>query len=394
MSLAESGTELHRTDTAPGEQRLARAEIAKAIKSYLIGLGLAILLTITSFFIAGTTLVWQPSIPVALVVLAIAQMGVHLVFFFHITTGPDSVNNVLALAFGVLIVFLLLLGSLWIMANLHHNLAPMDEATPTQFEGSLEARAVTATGVVSAAPVTPVGARVSGVIKELHCDVNMQVKAGQLCAKIDPRPYQIAVDQSKANLKEAEVRLEKDKADLAQAKAASERHSGAAKRGARSRKEIDRLRKSFERAQAQTNRDEAKAAQLQEALHAAETSLGHTNIVSPVDGTVLSRNVELGQTVAANLETPPLFVIAAGLSPIHIDAKISAKDGDEIKIGNRAMFTVEAFSHRTFSGTVTQIRPSQKDDEHAATTDVVITAPNTELLLKPGMPAAVRIMTK
>jgi cytochrome o ubiquinol oxidase operon protein cyoD len=97
------------------------------VLGYLVGLGLALLLTATSFFVAGTNLVWTPSIPVALVVLAIAQMGVHLVFFLHITTGPDNTNNVMALAFGVLIVVLLLAGSLWIMANLNHNMMPMDQ---------------------------------------------------------------------------------------------------------------------------------------------------------------------------------------------------------------------------------------------------------------------------
>ena len=128
MSHIDPASDLHHTDIAPGDQRLDGAEIAEGIKSYLIGLGLATLLTIVSFFISGTTLVWGPSIPVALVVLAIAQMGVHLVFFLHITTGSDNVNNVMALAFGVLIVLLLLSGSLWIMAHLNHNMAFMDES--------------------------------------------------------------------------------------------------------------------------------------------------------------------------------------------------------------------------------------------------------------------------
>ena len=99
----------------------------ESLTTYLVGLGLATLLTGVSFFISGTTLVWGPSIPVALAVLAIAQMGVHLVFFLHITTGPDNVNNVLALAFGVLIVLLLIGGSLWIMAHMNHNMMPMDQ---------------------------------------------------------------------------------------------------------------------------------------------------------------------------------------------------------------------------------------------------------------------------
>ena len=127
MSHAEQQRDPNHADTAPGYERLEGHEAAEGIGSYLIGLGLATLLTIVSFFIARTTLVWQPSIPVALAVLAIAQMGVHLVFFLHITTGPDNVNTVMALAFGVLIVFLIIAGSLWIMAHMNNNMMPMDQ---------------------------------------------------------------------------------------------------------------------------------------------------------------------------------------------------------------------------------------------------------------------------
>ena len=122
----------HPVDIAPGDEHLETGGIAERVYGYLTGLGLAILLTATSFFIAGTDLVWEPSIPVALVVLAIAQMGVHLVFFLHITTGADNTNNVLALAFGVLIVVLVIGGSLWIMANLNHNMMPMDQIMQMQ----------------------------------------------------------------------------------------------------------------------------------------------------------------------------------------------------------------------------------------------------------------------
>ena len=120
------------TDLAPGDEYVEGGSLGLRVVGYLTGLGLAILLTATSFFVAGTDLVWQPSIPVALVVLAIAQMGVHLVFFLHITTGPDNTNNVLALAFGVLIVMLVMVGSLWIMANLNHNMMPMDQIMQMQ----------------------------------------------------------------------------------------------------------------------------------------------------------------------------------------------------------------------------------------------------------------------
>jgi cytochrome o ubiquinol oxidase subunit IV len=119
-------------DVPPGYERIDARDPVEGIGSYLIGLALATLLTVVSFFIARTTLVWEPSIPVALVVLAIAQMGVHLVFFLHITTGPDNVNNVMALAFGVLIVLLVIAGSLWIMGHMNHNMMPMDQVMQMQ----------------------------------------------------------------------------------------------------------------------------------------------------------------------------------------------------------------------------------------------------------------------
>jgi cytochrome o ubiquinol oxidase operon protein cyoD len=119
-------------DVAPGDEHVGDDETAEGITTYVVGLGLAVLLTAVSFFVSGTTLVWGPSIPVALVVLAIAQMGVHLVFFLHITTGPDNVNNVMALAFGVLIVLLLLTGSLWILGNMNHNMMPTDQMIQMQ----------------------------------------------------------------------------------------------------------------------------------------------------------------------------------------------------------------------------------------------------------------------
>ena len=114
-------------DAAPGDEPAGRHEVAEGILGYVVGLFLATLITGVAFFIAGTNLVWGPSIPIALVVLAIAQIGVHLVFFIHITTGADNANNVLALAFGVLIVCLVVFGSLWVMEHLNHNMVPMEE---------------------------------------------------------------------------------------------------------------------------------------------------------------------------------------------------------------------------------------------------------------------------
>jgi cytochrome o ubiquinol oxidase operon protein cyoD len=132
MSDTEVSLHLHDSDLAPGDERIDGREIAEGVRGYLVGLGLATLITVVAFFISGTSLVWQPSIPIALVVLAVAQMGVHLVFFLHITSGPESSNNLLALMFGLLIVMLLIVGSLWIMTHLNHNMMPMERIIQMQ----------------------------------------------------------------------------------------------------------------------------------------------------------------------------------------------------------------------------------------------------------------------
>jgi cytochrome o ubiquinol oxidase operon protein cyoD len=130
--VSHSGRHGHPGDVAPGDETTSGHDIAKGLLGYVVGLGLATLITVVAFFIAQTTLVWGPSIPIALFVLAVGQMGVHLVFFLHITSGPDNTNNVLALAFGVLIVMLLMIGSIWIMSHLNHNMMPMDKIMQMQ----------------------------------------------------------------------------------------------------------------------------------------------------------------------------------------------------------------------------------------------------------------------
>jgi cytochrome o ubiquinol oxidase operon protein cyoD len=127
--MTDRETEL--LDVAPGQPH---DTLLSEVASYVVGLALALLLTATSFYVASTPLLWGPGIPVGLVVLAIAQMGVHLVFFLHITSGPDNTNNVLALAFGILIVFLIMVGTLWIMANLAANMGPPETLTNLQMQ--------------------------------------------------------------------------------------------------------------------------------------------------------------------------------------------------------------------------------------------------------------------
>jgi cytochrome o ubiquinol oxidase subunit IV len=132
MTDTKAGVHVHGGDIAPGDERADGTEVAEGLRGYLIGLALSVAATVVAFFLVGTTLVWQPSIPAALIVLAIAQMGVHIVFFLHITTRPDSMNNVMALMFGVFVVFVLIVGSVWIMTHLNQNMIPMERLMQMQ----------------------------------------------------------------------------------------------------------------------------------------------------------------------------------------------------------------------------------------------------------------------
>ena len=132
MSDTNAGVPVYDGDIAPGDERADGTEVVEGIRGYLIGLALSVVATAVAFFLSGTSLVWQPSIPATLIVLAIAQMGVHVVFFLHITTRPDSVNNVMALTFGVFVVFVLIVGSVWIMTHLNYNMLPMERLMQMQ----------------------------------------------------------------------------------------------------------------------------------------------------------------------------------------------------------------------------------------------------------------------
>ncbi|WOJ88957.1 heavy metal translocating P-type ATPase [Methylocapsa polymorpha] len=265
-------------------------------------------------------------------------------------------------------------------------------ATQKLDRGSV-ARIVATSGGVSAATTAQIGARVSGQIQAVLCQDNEKVKAGQLCAKIDPRPYQIAVEQEKANLAAAEARLEQSKAELGQARSVLDRNEAPAKRRGVSRKALAESRKAYEQAQARTMADEASLAERQTALKAAETNLSYTDIVSPADGTVASRKVEARMTVAADPQAP-LFLIATNLSAMRVDANVGERDIGEIKLGDKASLTVEALPNRSFAGEVTQISQWPRTVETGATYDVVIAASNPDLLLEPGMKATVRIVTE
>lgn len=255
------------------------------------------------------------------------------------------------------------------------------------------ARAITTTGAVDPVITVEVGAYVSGTIQAMYCDFNTQVKAGQLCAKIDPRPYQVVVDQDAANLANARAQLKKDQASLTYAKISYDRDTGLLGHGIVSRDNVDSDKSTYDQAVAQVKVDESTIQQREAELHAAQVNLDYTNIISPVDGTVVSRNITIGQTVAASFQTPTLFLIAQDLTKMQVDTNVSETDVGNAKVGQKASFTVEAYPDRTFWGTVSQVREAPITVQNVVTYDVVVSVDNPDFALLPGMTANTRIIT-
>ena len=253
---------------------------------------------------------------------------------------------------------------------------------------------VTATGTVNPVVTVQVGTYVSGVIQELLCDFNTRVHKNQLCAKIDPRPYQTAVDQASANLATSRAQLQKDQANLVLAKITFERDRQLLPLDSVSKETVDTDENTYQQALAEITLDKATIAEHTAALEAAKVNLGYTNIVSPVDGTVVSRNITQGQTVAASFQTPTLFIIATDLTQMQVDSSVSESDIGDVVEGDQASFTVEAFPDRVFNGRVVQVRQAPQTVQNVVTYDVVVAVDNPKLLLKPGMTAATRIVTQ
>lgn len=254
------------------------------------------------------------------------------------------------------------------------------------------ARSISATGSVNPVLTITVGSYVSGVIQEIDCDFNTRVKKGQLCAKIDPRPYQVVVEQDQAGVATAKAQLQKDQANLAYAQVSQARYANLLASNATSQDSNDVAVNALNQARAQVALDQAAIAQRNAELDAAMVNLGYTSIASPVDGIVVSRNVTMGQTVAASFQTPTLFLIATDLSKMEIDTNVSESDVGGVHLGNKALFTVEAYPDRTFEGVVTQVRQAPQTVQNVVTYDVVATVPNVQLMLKPGMTATVRVI--
>jgi HlyD family secretion protein len=254
-------------------------------------------------------------------------------------------------------------------------------------------RAVIATGTVNPVTTVQVGSYVSGPIQAIYADFNAPVKAGQLIAKIDSRPFAVKVAESQAALANAKAQLGKDIADRDYKQLTWQRNQRLYKEDAVSKDTLDSARSTALQAVAQVALDQANIQQQQANVQDAQVQLNYTNIISPVDGTVVSRNVDVGQTVAASFQTPTLFLIAKDLTQMQVDTNVSESDIGHVLNSETGEFKVDAFPNRTFDGTVTQVRQAPITVQNVVTYDVVVNVANPELLLKPGMTANVTIIT-
>jgi HlyD family secretion protein len=270
--------------------------------------------------------------------------------------------------------------------------APPPHYVTAQASAGPVSREITASGSINPVVTVQVGAFVSGNIQTLSCDFNTKVAKGQVCATIDPRPYQLIVDQDRAALETAKAQRVKDLANLAYARVTYARNAGLLELDSISHQDVDSALSQRDQAQAAITLDSATIQQRQAALAAAEVNLGYTRILSPVDGTVISRNVNIGQTVAASFQTPTLFLIARDLTKMQVDTNVSESDIAGAAPGASATFTVEAYPGRVFHGRVAQVRQAPVSVQNVITYDVVIATDNPGLLLKPGMTATAKII--
>jgi HlyD family secretion protein len=251
---------------------------------------------------------------------------------------------------------------------------------------------VSATGTINPVVSVQVGTQVSGMIKSLHADFNSRVKAGDTVAVIDPEPFQARRDQAASNLEMARSNVARAKTDLAQRKRELDRIRSLVAQQFVSQNDVDVALTNHEGAQAQVRVAEAQVKQAEAALNSAELDLKYTVIRSPVDGIVVARNVEVGQTVAASFATPNLFLIALDLTKMQVDTNVSESDIGGMTEGNEATFTVDAYPGVRFSGVIRQVRLAPINVQNVVTYNVVVAVDNQDLRLKPGMTANVSII--
>jgi HlyD family secretion protein len=253
---------------------------------------------------------------------------------------------------------------------------------------------VTATGTIEPVTSVTVGTQVSGIVSKLYVDYNSVVKKGQVIAELDKSNLVSELNSAKASLEQAKASLSSAESSLSYQVANFRRNKALYQKGLISGNDYESARLSYQTAMASVSsaRDQVSAAR--EQVKKAQTNLGYATITSPIDGIVLSKSVEEGQTVAASFSTPTLFTIAKDLTNMQVVADVDEADIGDVKVGERVTFTVDAYPDNTFSGTVKQVRQEATTTNNVVTYSVVISAPNADLKLKPGLTATVTIYTQ
>ena len=289
---------------------------------------------------------------------------------------------------GGLIIILVAIGA-WYLINKESG--GLQYKTATVQRGDLDAK-VTATGTVNAVTTVLIGTQVSGTINALYVDFNSPVIKGQLLAQIDPDTIQAQVDQAGASLLNVEANLKKAQASLLDARRIYERNKQLMTKNFIAQSDLDTSETNAQGAVSQVDAAKAQVLQSRAALSQAQTNLRYTRIVSPVNGTVISRNIDVGQTVAASFQTPTLFTIAEDLTKMQIDTSVDEADIGKVKVNQDVRFTVDAYPDMNLTGKVSEVRNAPTTVQNVVTYDVVVQVNNAELKLKPGMTANVSII--
>lgn len=252
---------------------------------------------------------------------------------------------------------------------------------------------VTATGTIEPVTSVTVGTQVSGIVSKLYVDYNSTVKKGQIIAELDKTNLISELASAQDNLKSAESEYQSQLATLNYQQANYKRYSTLYEKGLVSADDYENAKLSYENARQAVSQAKAQIGVMEQSVAKAKTNLGYAIITSPIDGVVLSKSVEEGQTVAASYSTPELFTIAKDLTNMQVVADVDEADIGDVKTGERVTFTVDAYPDDTFSGYVTQVRQEATTDNNVVTYEVIISAPNADLKLKPGLTANVTIYT-
>ena len=253
---------------------------------------------------------------------------------------------------------------------------------------------ITATGTIEPVNEVTVGTQVSGIVSKLYVDYNSVVKKGQVIAELDKSNLMSQLNTAKAQLSQAQASLRSAQSDLAYQKANYNRYKTLYQKGLISANDYETARLSYQTSQQTVVSRKDQVVSAQEEVSRAQTNLSYATITSPIDGIVVSKSVEEGQTVNANMSTPDLFTIAQDLTNMQVVADVDEADIGDVKKGERVTFTVDAYPDDTFEGVVTQVRLEATTTNNVVTYEVVISAPNADMKLKPGLTANVVIYTQ